>query len=350
MVFIWFWLVAVMITAYVVLDGFDLGAGVLHLLIAKTDSERRTVIRTIGPVWDGNEVWLIAGGGTLFFAFPLLYASGFSGFYLPLMIVLWLLILRGIGIELRMHLSSPVWTGFFDGCFALSSLLLAVFYGAALGNVIRGVPLGKDGYFFLPLWTNWRVGAEPGVLDWYTVIAGLVALAALTLHGAHYVALKTSGELNARARRIAAMLWPGLVLLTFVSLWATLSIRPELLNNYRRYPLLFVVPIAVGSALGAMLWFRRSGNDKAAFLSSSGYLVLMLVGAAAAIYPNLLPATTDPALNITVYNAATGSYALSAGLIVWSFGMLLAVGYFVFIYRMFRGKVAGTGGGGYIDP
>jgi len=151
MLFIWFWLVAIMLTAYVVLDGFDLGAGILHLFIAKTDQERRTVIRTIGPVWDGNEVWLLAGGGTLYFAFPLLYASGFSGFYLPLMIVLWLLILRGIGIELRTHLESTVWRGFFDGCFALSSILLAIFYGAALGNVIRGVPLNKEGYFFLPL-------------------------------------------------------------------------------------------------------------------------------------------------------------------------------------------------------
>ncbi|HZD92759.1 MAG TPA: cytochrome d ubiquinol oxidase subunit II, partial [Candidatus Sulfotelmatobacter sp.] len=201
MLFIWFWLVAVMLTAYVVLDGFDLGAGILHLAIARTDQERRTVIRSIGPVWDGNEVWLLASGGTLYFAFPLLYASGFSGFYLPLMIVLWLLVLRGIGIELRMHLESTVWRGFFDGCFGFASLLLTIFFGAALGNVIRGVPLNKEGYFFLPLWTNWRPGPDPGILDWYTVIAGVVALLALTVHGAHYVAVKTESDLNQRARR-----------------------------------------------------------------------------------------------------------------------------------------------------
>jgi len=340
MLFIWFWLVAVMITAYVVLDGFDLGAGVLHLLIARTDQERRTVIRTIGPVWDGNEVWLLAGGGTLYFAFPLLYASGFSGFYLPLMIVLWLLILRGIGIELRMHLESTVWRGFFDGCFAISSLLLTIFYGAALGNVIRGVPLNKEGYFFLPLWTNWRPGAEPGILDWYTVIAGVLALIALTIHGAHYVAVKTSGDLNLRARRVAAVLWPALALVTLVSLWATLSVRPELLTNYRRYPFLFVIPVAVALSLIAMFLHGRRANDKAAFLASSAYLIFMLVGAAAAVYPNLLTSTTDPALNITIYNAAAASYSLSFGLIWWSFGMALALGYFVFIYRMFRGKVA----------
>src|SRR3989441_5966158 len=144
----WFILMAFMLTAYVVLDGFDLGAGVISLFVARGHDEKEIVLRTIGPVWDGNEVWLIAAGGALYFAFPLLYASGFSGFYLPLMIVLWLLILRGIGVELRMHLDSTVWRGLFDGCFAFSSLLLTIFYGAALGNVIRGVPLHPDGYFF----------------------------------------------------------------------------------------------------------------------------------------------------------------------------------------------------------
>lgn len=339
MLFIWFWLVAIMITAYVVLDGFDLGAGVIHLLIARTDQERRTVIRTIGPVWDGNEVWLLAGGGTLYFVFPLLYASGFSGFYLPLMIVLWLLILRGIGIELRMHLDSPVWRGFFDGCFAISSMLLTIFFGAALGNVIRGVPLKSDGYFFLPLWTDWRTGPEPGVLDWYTVIAGIVAAVALTIHGAHYVALKTQGDLSERARRLAIRLWPVLLIVTVLSLWATLSIRSALLNNYKSFPVLFVLPLAVAASLAGMFLFDRRGLDKPAFLCSSAYLIFMLVGAAVAVYPNLLVSTTDPALNITVYNAATGPHSLSIGLIWWLFGMALALAYFVFVYRMFKGKV-----------
>jgi cytochrome d ubiquinol oxidase subunit II len=181
---IWFMLVAFMLTAYVVLDGFDLGAGIIQPLVARTDDERRLVLRTVGPVWDGNEVWLLSAGGTLYFAFPGLYAAAFSGFYLPLHMVLWLLILRAIGIEFRMHLAEPVWRGFFDGIFTLSSTLLAIFFGAALGNVIRGVPLDKDGYFFNPLWTNWRVGAEPGILDWYTVLAGVAALVSLVQHGA----------------------------------------------------------------------------------------------------------------------------------------------------------------------
>jgi cytochrome d ubiquinol oxidase subunit II len=226
MLLTWYLLVALMMTAYVVLDGFDLGIGVLHLFVARTEEEREGLLRVIGPVWDGNEVWLLAGGGTLYFAFPLLYASGFSGFYLPLMIVLWLLIGRGIGIELRGHMESRVWRGMFNGSFGIASALLTVMFGAALGNVIRGVPLQRDGFFFLPLWTDWNVGPSPGILDWYTVIAGVVALVALALHGAHYAALKTSGEINLRARRAAARLFPALVLLTAISLAATLVIRP----------------------------------------------------------------------------------------------------------------------------
>jgi cytochrome d ubiquinol oxidase subunit II len=339
MLLVWFLLVAIMITAYVILDGFDLGVGVMHLFAARNETERRIVLRSIGPVWDGNEVWLLAGGGTLYFAFPLLYASGFSGFYLPLMIVLWLLILRAIGIEFRMHIDSPVWRGFFDGCFALSSLLLIIFFGAALGNVIRGVPLQPDGYFFLPLWTNWRVGADPGILDWYTAIAGIVALVALSLHGALYLATKTVGDLNARARRIATVLWPALVLVTIVSLVATLLIRPELLDNYKRFPLLFAIPLIVIASLAAILHFNRIANERLAFLSSCVYLAFMLVGAAAAVYPNLLASTSDPALNITVHNAHSGHHALNIGLIWWTFGMALAIGYFVFVYRMFRGKI-----------
>src|SRR3954451_2663732 len=145
--FIWFWIVAVMIVAYVVFDGFDIGVGILHVFVPRTEQERQISVRSIGPVWDGNEVWLLAGGGTLYFAFPLLYASAFSGFYLALMIVLWLLIMRGGAIELRHEINDTVWHAFFDGVFFFSSSLLAMFYGIALANVIRGVPLGADGYF-----------------------------------------------------------------------------------------------------------------------------------------------------------------------------------------------------------
>src|ERR1700741_3214390 len=189
---VWFCLVAIMITVYVLFDGFDLGAGAIHLFVAKTDEERRQVLHSIGPVWDGNEVWLLAVGGTLFFAFPALYASGFSGFYLSLMMVLWLLIIRGSSIEFRNHVKSRVWDPLWDFTFAAASLLLAFFFGVALGNVVRGVPLDASGYFFEPLWTNFRLGEQTGILDWYTIMVGLLALTALMMHGALWVQMRTN--------------------------------------------------------------------------------------------------------------------------------------------------------------
>ena len=345
---VWFVLVAFMLTAYVVLDGFDLGAGIMHLFVARTDEERRLVLRAIGPVWDGNEVWLIAGGGTLFFAFPLLYASSFSGFYLPLNMVLWLLIVRGVGIEFRMHLDNPVWRDFFDGLFAIGSLLLTVFFGAALGNVIRGVPLRPDHYFFEPLWTNFRPGPDAGVLDWYTLLAGVVAMIALTIHGANYLAIKTNGDLARRSRATARALWPLLAALTMASCLATLFVRPRASANYVAHPIGFAIPVIVAASLVYMFVAHRAQNDRRAFVSSSAYLASMLGGAAFALYPSVLPSSNPAIPDITIYNAAAGSYALTYGLIWWSIGMLIAIGYFVFLYRMFRGKVTlQTGEHGY---
>ena len=341
---VWFILVSVMIAAYVVLDGFDLGAGILYLVIAKTGDERRKVLRSIGPVWDGNEVWLLAAGGTLFFAYPRLYASAFSGFYLPLMMVLWLLMLRGIGIELQAHVDNPVWRGFFDVLFSVASILLAVFLGAALGNVIRGVPLNADGYFFEPLWTNFQLGPHPGILDWYTVMAGVVALVTLTAHGALYVTLKTDGELGRRARGLASAVWPVQLALTLLSLAATWFVRPSIKANYLACPVGFLIPLVVLASLILMFMWTRKGKELQAFLASCLYITAMLVGAVFALYPVVLPASTDPAYNLTIYSAATGHHGLSVGLAWWSLGMVFTLGYFFFVYRMFRGKVGLEGG------
>jgi cytochrome d ubiquinol oxidase subunit II len=343
--FIWFWLVAVMIVAYVVLDGFDLGVGVLHLFLARTEAERCATLGSIGPVWDGNEVWLLAGGGTLYFAFPLLYASAFSGFYLPLMIVLWLLILRGISIELRNHIEVGVWRVLLDGVFGLASALLAIFFGAALANVLRGVPLQADGYFFLPLWTNWQPGPQPGILDWYTVIGGLMALVALTLHGALWLTIKTSGELAKRARRVVTPLWFVLVAFTAVSLIATIAVRPASLSNYFNYPATFIVPAGVITSLAGIWFMNRMAQPVKAFLSSCLYLFFMLAGACWGLYPTLLPATTGADRDITLSRAISGPHTLAVGLVWWSFGMVLAIGYVVFVYAKFRGKVDIHAGG-----
>ena len=346
---LWFMIVAVMVAAYVVLDGFDLGAGVIYLGAARTPTERQMIMRAIGPVWDGNEVWLLAAGGTLYFAFPLLYASSFSGFYLPLMMVLWLLMLRGIGIELRAHMENPVWRGFFDFVFCVASVLLCIFFGAALGNVVRGVPLGQDHYFFEPLWTNFRVGTNNGILDWYTVLTGVIALVTLTAHGSLYIAVKSEGDLNLRARTVAKAAWPLQLLLTVVGLIATVYIRPGVLDNYKNHAIGFLIPLVVFGSLALMIYAMRKGADaaaeKLAFVGSAVYIVGMLVGAAFALYPVVLPASTDPALNLTIYNTKAGEHGLAVGFAWWILGMILALSYFFLLFRMFKGKVRMEGEG-----
>jgi cytochrome d ubiquinol oxidase subunit II len=335
---LWFWIVAAMIATYVVLDGFDIGAGAIYLLAAKTNDERRRVLRAIGPVWDGNEVWLLAAGGTLYFAFPKLYASSFSGFYLPLMMVLWLLMLRAIGIEFRAHIEHSVWQDFFDVVFSVSSILLAVFFGAALGNVVRGVPLDATGYFFEPLWTNFKLNADIGVLDWYTVLIGVMALVTLTAHGSYYVALKTDADLGRRARGFALLCWPLQFFLTFSALVATYFIRPTIMANYRNHPIGILIPIVVVACLAVMLWANPKGKEKLAFIASGLYIAFMLVGAAFALYPVVLSAR-EHQYDLTIYNSAAGSHGLRVGLVWWTLGAILAVGYFVFVYWKFRGKV-----------
>src|SRR5262249_27853852 len=251
---------------------------------------------------------LLATGGTLYFAFPLLYASSFSGFYLPLMMVLWLLMLRAVGIEFRHHIDDPVWQGFFEVVFCGSRILLAIFFGAALGNVIRGVPLNAEGYFFLPLWTNFRPGTNPGILDWYTVLAGVVALVTLAIHGALYVAVKTDGDVNARSRKAVLFLWPVLVIVTLASLAATSLVHPEVLANYKAYPVGILIPIAVVASLSVIFRGTRAGKEKLAFGGSCAYIAAMLVGAVLALYPVVLPSSTDPAQSLTIYTTAAGRH------------------------------------------
>jgi cytochrome d ubiquinol oxidase subunit II len=335
---LWFWIIAAMIATYVVLDGFDLGAGVIYLIAAKTNDERRRVLHAIGPVWDGNEVWLVAAGGTLYFAFPKLYGSSFSGFYLPLMMVLWLLMLRAIGIEFRAHIENSVWQDFFDVVFSVSSVLLAIFFGAALGNVVRGVPLDATGYFFEPLWTNFKLDAGVGILDWYTVLIGVMALVTLTAHGSYYVALKTDADLGRRARGFALLCWPLQFFLTFSTLVATYFIRPTIMANYRNHPIGILIPIVVVTCLAVMLWANPKGKEKLAFIASSLYIAFMLVGTAFALYPVVLSARNHQ-YDLTISNTAAGSHGLRVGLVWWTLSAILAVAYFVFLYWKFRGKV-----------
>ena len=335
---IWFCLVAVMIAMYVLLDGFDLGAGAIHFLVAKTREERRQVIATIGPVWDGNEVWLIAAGGVLYFAFPALYASSFSGFYLPLMAVLWLLILRGIAIEFRNHVRSDVWVPLWDFVFFGASLLLAVFYGAALGNVVRGVPLDESGYFFEPLWTNFQLGEHTGILDWYTILVGVLALLAVMMHGGLWVQLKTAGAVNERAARVANRAWWGVLAITVLVTFITFHVQPQVGENFRTWPAGYVLPFLAVAGLAGVQFELRRKNELHAFLASCLYVLGMLTSVVFGVYPMVLPAR-DPIYSLTVHGAKAGAYGLKVGLVWWISGMILATIYFVYVYRSFAGKV-----------
>jgi len=344
---LWFILVAFMLTMYVLLDGFDLGAGVIHLFAARTNNERRMILQAIGPVWDGNEVWLIAAGGTLFFTFPVLYASSFSGFYLPLIMVLWFLMLRGISIELRSHIHDPVWISFWDGVFFVGSALLAIFYGAALGNVIRGVPLDRNGIFFEALWTDFNpYSSNPGILDWYTILVGLLALAVLTTHGANYIAVKTEGVLNARARRIARRAWVATLVLALLVTIATFSVQPALSASFGSRPWEIIFPLIALAGLIGMGYFNLRQRDLAAFFSSGAFIVGMLASTASSLYPLVLPAV-NPANSLTITNASGSQYGQTVGLVWWSIGMILAIVYFVLTYRLFWGKVRVTEMEGY---
>jgi cytochrome bd ubiquinol oxidase subunit II len=336
---LWFILVAFMLTMYVLLDGFDLGAGIIHLVAARTDTERRFVLRAIGPVWDGNEVWLIAAGGTLFFTFPLLYASSFSGFYLPLIIVLWLLMARGVSIELRSRFSNVVWASFWDGLFFLGSALLAIFYGAALGNVIRGVPLNSQGYFFEALWTDFTpFSANPGILDWYTILTGLLAFVALLAHGANYIAVKTEGVLNERARHISRIGWLITIPLAVLASIATFFVQPQVYTSFAQRPWGIIFPLIAFVGLLGAGFFNLRKHDMAALLSSGTFILGMLTSAAFSLYPIVLPAV-NRAYSLTINNASASQYGLTVGLIWWSVGIVLAAIYFIFTYRRFRGKV-----------
>ena len=336
---VWFVIVSGMLAVYAVLDGFDFGVGALHRIVARTDLERRTVLAAIGPIWDGNEVWLIAAGGVLFMAFPSVYATAFSGFYMALMVVLWLLILRGVAIEFRSHQDHPLWREFWDTVFMLASALLAVVFGTTLGNLIRGVPLGEDGLRGMPLFTNFLIGRQPGILDWYTTLVGLFTLVALGVHGALFLAWRTTGPVRERSLAFARDAWTTALVLWAAATAATAWVRPEVFSSLvsRPWAIAFVA-IAIAGAWGVFR-FPRRGQELAAFLSSSAFLLGMLAATLAGQYPFWLRSTLDPSYSLTALNAASDRYGLGVALTWWAVGIALAVGYFTLLFRWMRGKV-----------
>jgi cytochrome d ubiquinol oxidase subunit II len=326
---VWFCLLAFMIAVYVVLDGFDLGVGALHRILARSEAERDEITDLIGPVWNGNEVWLIAAGGVLFLGFPTAYAAAFSGFYFALIIVLWLLVGRGLGLEFRHQLDNPLWRIACDTVFWLSSGALAFMFGVALGNVVRGVPLGPDGYFRAPLFE---------LLNWYGLLIGLFGLVVLVAHGANFLAARASGPLAARAQGVASWLWWAELLLVAALAYPTYTIRDEMFTNFGAHPWRLVFPALALIGLGGQYVLRRAGHWGRAFLASSVFIVGMLTTMAAGLYPNVLPAHDDRPFGLTIDNAASSQHALTVGLRWWSLGIVLALGYFIVAYRFLFGR------------
>jgi cytochrome d ubiquinol oxidase subunit II len=329
---LWYFLLAGMLTVYALLDGFDLGAGAVLPLVAKDERERRLVIRSLGPVWDGNEVWLLAAGGVLVLAFPKVYAGAFSGFYLPLSLLLWLLTGRALSIELHHHVEHSLWRPFWDFGFFVCSALLAFLLGAALGNVARGVDADVEGRFFHALFTDFSAHPPLGVLDWYTLLAGLTSLILLSAHGALWLNLKTAGNVQTRAAKVASALLPLGALLALLLSLATFRLQPAVGAALAAHPWGWLFPVLglLGAGLG---WGAlRSQRPLAAFLGSSLFIASLLASAAFGLFPNLLPsAGAGPSL--TIYNSASPDYTLASSLWWWVPGMVLALLYFVFLYR-----------------
>jgi len=333
---IWYALLALMITGYAVLDGFDFGAGMLHLFVAKTEEERRTVIGAIGPFWDGNEVWLIAAGGVLFVAFPVVLAVAFPAFYLSLFIVIWCLTLRGIGLEVRSHVKDAMWRALWDVVFALGSTLLALLFGVALGNVVRGLPLDGSDAVTLPLFTDFSARGQVGLLDWYTALVGVFSCGLLAAHGCVFLQFRTRGALQQRLRRLERRLWmPVAVLFLLVSV-ATFQVRPDFFAALLTRPLAWLACGLLG--LGVFLLFRLRGTERtlARFIGSALVIVGLLGALAAGLFPTLLHSTLDPARSLSLYVAASGDYARHVALYWWPLAFALAVTYVVVAFRAHR--------------
>ncbi|MBE2222758.1 MAG: cytochrome d ubiquinol oxidase subunit II [Anaerolineae bacterium] len=327
---IWFILFIVIITGYLILDGFDMGVGILHMFVAKNDNERRININTIGPIWDGNEVWLVLGGGALFAAFPIVYASLFSGFYPAMMLVLMVLILRPVAIEFRSKQESGRWRTVWDMMFFLTSLLLALLLGVALGNIISGVPLNEEG--------NIVINNIFDLLKPFDLLLGLTTVAMMAMHGALYINLKTEGELQARVRGFMPKLMGAFAVTAVLSAIFMLVAQFEPVAIYAQiWPLIF--PLVAAICFGLIPFFLKRGQEFLAFVASSGMILFLMLSVAVGMFPNLLISNMNQQYNLTITNAASQANTLTVMLIIAVIGMPFVLLYTAGVYYIFRGKV-----------
>jgi cytochrome d ubiquinol oxidase subunit II len=335
----WFGVVSFMLIAYIVLDGRNFGAGMLHWLVAKTPEERRQVVAAIGPLWSWHEVWLVAFGGSLIASFPKLMAAAFSGYYLALFLILWCLLLRGMALEVGGHINDKMWQEFWDFVFVVSSFLLAILFGAAGGNMLRGVPLDAHGNFAMAFFTDFNVYGNVGLLDWYTVSVALFAAVMLAAHGATYLTLKTEGPVHDRSALCAKRLWLLVLLLLFIVSIETWFVRPNLLTNGVN-PMFWASLLVVAVSAFAIFSGIEQHHEMRAFIGSNFLIIGMLATGASAIFPVMLFSTLAPENSLTAYAVAASPGSLLMASIWWPVAFILAAGYFIFISRRYYGKVS----------
>jgi cytochrome d ubiquinol oxidase subunit II len=327
---IWFILFIVIVGGYLILDGFDMGVGILHLVAARNDTERRTLLNSIGPVWDGNEVWLILGGGVLFAIFPFAYASLFSGLYVAFMLVLVVLIFRAVTLEFRSQREGRTWRTSWDWAFSLSSLVLALLLGVAFGAVVSGLPLGPDQEIRTDLFE---------LLTPFALLVGLATVAMFAMHGAIYLIMKTDGDLQERCKRYLIYLMGGFFVLNTIVVIAAVVLDMPFTDRYLEqiWPIIF--PAAALVAMGGVWWFVQQARYFYAFMSSSLMIFLLLVAGGIGMHPNLLISSIDRAYDLTIFNAASEEPTLIVALIIALIGMPFVLLYTAGVYYIFRGKV-----------
>lgn len=340
MIATWYGIVGFMLIAYVVLDGRNFGAGMLHWLVARTPEERRQVVAAIGPLWSWHEVWLVGFGGTLVAVFPRLMASAFAGYYLALFLILWGLILRGISLEVGGHINDRQWQTFWDFVFVFSSFLLAILFGAAGGNLARGVPLDAQGNFSMPFFTDFSGRGQVGLLDWYTISIAIFAAVMLAAHGATYLTLKTEGPVHDRSATAARYLWATVAPLFVAVSVESWIVRPDLPGRAVSNPFLWLGSLMVVVATMTLASGLVNRREWRAFAGSNLLLAAVLATGGAASFPVMLHSTLAPENSLTAYAVAAGPIGLRLASIWWPLGLALAVAYFVFISRRYTGKVS----------
>jgi cytochrome d ubiquinol oxidase subunit II len=336
---IWFVLWGLLWAIYFMLDGFTLGAGMLHPFIARNEIQRQQVIRTFGPVWDGNEVWLITAGGATFAAFPTTYALMFSYLYAPLLLLLFGLIVRGVSFEFRGLHDRASWKKGWDLAIPVASLVIALLFGVAFGNIFSGLPMDSAGYH----------GSLLTLLNPYGLLTGILFVLLFLQHGALYLAVKTGGELRERAERTAKWLWPFLLVVALLFLGATAP-ATRLYDNFLAQPALWAVPLLAALELVAVRLLLGRGKLLQSFAASCATIVLVVATGIIGLFPNLIPSSIDTAYSLTVTNSSSSPYTLGVMTVATAIFVPIVIAYKIWIYYIFRGQVSeeaeiGLGGG-----